>query len=148
MTLELRRNSYQIHIFLCSRNTLPTILELPRKQDRSQGRNRIVLILFINKILFVIAIYFCHSKICCKQCCWCCCMHCEQKLNAIFILLDRNDIRVSCIGDKSILSKPLREALTLLEEKTKSNSGLHVMLALNYVQWKTWYITSNQKNHQ
>ncbi|PHU16156.1 Dehydrodolichyl diphosphate synthase 4 [Capsicum chinense] len=44
----------------------------------------------------------------------------------------RNDIRVSCIGDKSILSKPLREALTLLEKKTKSNSGLHVMIALNY----------------
>ncbi|CAN4101039.1 unnamed protein product [Withania somnifera] len=44
----------------------------------------------------------------------------------------RYDIRVSFIGDKSILFKPLRDALTLLEEKTKSNSGLHVMVALNY----------------
>ncbi|CAN4098740.1 unnamed protein product [Withania somnifera] len=44
----------------------------------------------------------------------------------------RNGIRMSFIGDKSILFKPLRKALTLVEEKTKSNSGLHVMMAINY----------------
>ncbi|XP_059302107.1 LOW QUALITY PROTEIN: cis-prenyltransferase 7, chloroplastic-like [Lycium ferocissimum] len=45
----------------------------------------------------------------------------------------RDDTRVSCcIGDKSNFSKSPQEAITLLEEKTKSNSGLHVMIALNY----------------
>ncbi|XP_049408967.1 cis-prenyltransferase 7, chloroplastic-like [Solanum stenotomum] len=44
----------------------------------------------------------------------------------------RENIRFSFIGDKSILSKSLREALILREETTKSNSGLHVMVALNY----------------
>ncbi|MCD9643878.1 Dehydrodolichyl diphosphate synthase [Datura stramonium] len=44
----------------------------------------------------------------------------------------RNDIKVSCIGDKSALSKSLLEAIIMLEEKMKSNSGLHVMIALNY----------------
>ncbi|XP_006350833.2 dehydrodolichyl diphosphate synthase 2-like [Solanum tuberosum] len=42
------------------------------------------------------------------------------------------DIRVSFIGDKSTISKSLREAVTVVEEMTKSNSGLHVIIALNY----------------
>lgn len=44
----------------------------------------------------------------------------------------RNNVRVFFIGDKSLLSKPLQKAFTVLEEKTKSNSGLHVMIAINY----------------
>ncbi|MCD7465223.1 Dehydrodolichyl diphosphate synthase [Datura stramonium] len=44
----------------------------------------------------------------------------------------RDGRRVSIIGDRSILSKSLCEALTLVEEKTKTNSGLHVMVAINY----------------
>ncbi|XP_055831520.1 cis-prenyltransferase 7, chloroplastic-like [Solanum dulcamara] len=44
----------------------------------------------------------------------------------------RDDIRVSCIGDKSVLTKSLRGALTVMEEKTKSNTGLHLMIAINY----------------
>jgi len=48
------------------------------------------------------------------------------------ILRDSLDIRVSFIGDKSTISKSLREAVTVVEEMTKSNSGLHVIIALNY----------------
>ncbi|MCD9643877.1 Dehydrodolichyl diphosphate synthase [Datura stramonium] len=44
----------------------------------------------------------------------------------------RDGRRVSFIGDKSILSKSLQDALTVMEEKKKSNSGLHVMIAINY----------------
>lgn len=45
----------------------------------------------------------------------------------------RQDIRISVIGDRTrVLPKSFVEAITEAEEKTKTNSRLHVILAVNY----------------
>ncbi|KAK1405412.1 Isoprenyl transferase [Heracleum sosnowskyi] len=44
----------------------------------------------------------------------------------------RHGIRISVIGDRTILPKSLVEAITEAEEKTKANSRLHLILAINY----------------
>lgn len=44
----------------------------------------------------------------------------------------RHDIRISVIGDKTKLPKSFVEAITEAEEKTKANSRLHLILAINY----------------
>lgn len=44
----------------------------------------------------------------------------------------KNNSRVRIIGDKSGFSPALQEAIRVLEEDTKNNTGLHLQIAMNY----------------
>ncbi|CAK9152922.1 unnamed protein product [Ilex paraguariensis] len=44
----------------------------------------------------------------------------------------RKNIRISVIGDSSKLPKPLQELIMAATETTKNNSGLHLIVAVNY----------------
>ncbi|KAL1804174.1 hypothetical protein ACET3Z_032821 [Daucus carota] len=44
----------------------------------------------------------------------------------------RHDIRISIIGDRRGLSKSFQEVITEAEEKTRANTRLHIILAINY----------------
>lgn len=46
--------------------------------------------------------------------------------------LERLGVRISVIGNRPMLSKSLREAITKAEETTKANSRIHLIIALNY----------------
>ncbi|KAL0437034.1 UNVERIFIED_CONTAM: Dehydrodolichyl diphosphate synthase 2 [Sesamum radiatum] len=45
---------------------------------------------------------------------------------------DRYGTRISCIGDRSRLPECLREVIISVEEKTKCNNGVHLIVAINY----------------
>ncbi|XP_022862406.1 dimethylallylcistransferase, chloroplastic-like, partial [Olea europaea var. sylvestris] len=42
------------------------------------------------------------------------------------------NVRISVIGDKSKLPKSLQESIATAEDTTRGNTGLHLMMALNY----------------
>lgn len=48
------------------------------------------------------------------------------------MVLDREKVRISLIGDCTKLSKPLQVLLSEAAETTKNNSQLHLILAVNY----------------
>ncbi|XP_022858665.1 dehydrodolichyl diphosphate synthase 2-like [Olea europaea var. sylvestris] len=44
----------------------------------------------------------------------------------------RYNVKISAIGDKSKLPEPLQELVATAEETTRGNTGLHLLVALNY----------------
>jgi undecaprenyl diphosphate synthase len=53
-------------------------------------------------------------------------------LNKETLDLDKNNVRLSAIGRLDALPKTVREELTKAIERLKDNTGLHLVLALNY----------------
>lgn len=46
--------------------------------------------------------------------------------------LDRNDVRLTFIGDRSKLATELREGMDRVERRTRANRGLRLVIAMNY----------------
>ncbi len=46
--------------------------------------------------------------------------------------LDKEKFRIAFIGERSILDQDIKEKMRLIEEKTKKNEGLCLVLAINY----------------
>ncbi|CAJ2652476.1 unnamed protein product [Trifolium pratense] len=58
--------------------------------------------------------------------------HFERTANSEIEAIMRERIKITVIGDTSKLPKSLQKTITIIEEKTKDNSRLHLIMAINY----------------
>ncbi|CAI9774561.1 unnamed protein product [Fraxinus pennsylvanica] len=56
----------------------------------------------------------------------------EEVVQTYMDEVTRYNVKISAIGDKSKLPEPLQELVATAEEKTRGNTGLHLLVALNY----------------
>ncbi|XP_022856540.1 dehydrodolichyl diphosphate synthase 2-like [Olea europaea var. sylvestris] len=56
----------------------------------------------------------------------------EEEIRTDLQEFTRKNVRISVIGDKSKLPKSLQESIATAEDTTRGNTGLHLMMALNY----------------